>query len=184
MRSPTRADAAWWSRRKTFARSSGVERTEVADLLAEPDESHGHLELVADPEHDAAFRRTVELGEHDARDLHRGLERLRLLDRVLSGRRVEHHPRLVRGAAQRLVGDAAHFLELVHEPDVLLLDEPTDGVDPVGRREIRDLLQAEAAQGRSILLNSHLLSEVERMCSRVAVLRSGRVAAQGRIDME
>ena len=101
------------------------------------------------------------------------LERVRLAD--WTDVRVK---KFSKGMTQRLGLAAA----LVHEPDVLLLDEPTDGVDPVGRREIRDLLQAEAAQGRSILLNSHLLSEVERMCGRVAVLRSGRVVAQGRIE--
>ncbi|HEY6066883.1 MAG TPA: ABC transporter ATP-binding protein, partial [Thermoanaerobaculia bacterium] len=68
-----------------------------------------------------------------------------------------------------------------HDPEVLLLDEPTDGVDPVGRREIRDLLRDEAARGRAILLNSHLLSETELTCDRVAVLRRGKVAAEGRI---
>ena len=83
-----------------------------------------------------------------------------------------------KGMTQRLGLAAA----LVHEPDVLLLDEPTDGVDPVGRREIRDLLQEEAARGRAILLNSHLLSEVELVCGRVAVLRGGSVAAEGRIQ--
>jgi ABC-2 type transport system ATP-binding protein len=82
-----------------------------------------------------------------------------------------------KGMTQRLGLAAA----LVHEPEVLLLDEPTDGVDPVGRREIRDLLQQEAARGRSILLNSHLLSEIERTCGRVAVLRAGRIVAEGRI---
>jgi ABC-2 type transport system ATP-binding protein len=82
-----------------------------------------------------------------------------------------------KGMTQRLGLAAA----LVHDPDVLLLDEPTDGVDPVGRREIRDLLQEEARRGKAILLNSHLLSEVERTCDRVAVLRSGRVVAEGRI---
>jgi ABC-2 type transport system ATP-binding protein len=71
---------------------------------------------------------------------------------------------------------------LVHSPNVLLLDEPTDGVDPVGRREIRDLLREEARQGTAVLLNSHLLSEIELTCDRVAVLRKGRVAAQGTID--
>ena len=83
-----------------------------------------------------------------------------------------------KGMTQRLGLAAA----LVHEPEVLLLDEPTDGVDPVGRREIRDLLKAEAAKGRAILLNSHLLSEIELTCDRVAVLRSGRVAAMGTIE--
>src|SRR4030095_9932049 len=83
-----------------------------------------------------------------------------------------------KGMTQRLGLAAA----LVHDPDVLLLDEPTDGVDPVGRREIRDLLQDEARRGKAILLNSHLLSEIERMCDRVAVLRSGKVVAEGRIE--
>jgi ABC-2 type transport system ATP-binding protein len=83
-----------------------------------------------------------------------------------------------KGMTQRLGLAAA----LVHEPDVLLLDEPTDGVDPVGRREIRDLLAEEAARGRAILLNSHLLSEVELVCGRVAVLREGLIVAEGRIE--
>jgi ABC-2 type transport system ATP-binding protein len=83
-----------------------------------------------------------------------------------------------KGMTQRLGLAAA----LVHEPEVLLLDEPTDGVDPVGRREIRDLLKAEAAKGRAILLNSHLLSEIELTCDRVAVLRNGRVVAMGTIE--
>jgi ABC-2 type transport system ATP-binding protein len=83
-----------------------------------------------------------------------------------------------KGMTQRLGLAAA----LVHEPEVLLLDEPTDGVDPVGRREIRDLLKAEAAKGRAILLNSHLLSEIELTCDRVAVLRNGALAAMGTIE--
>ena len=82
-----------------------------------------------------------------------------------------------KGMTQRLGLAAA----LVHDPEVLLLDEPTDGVDPVGRRQIRDLLRGEATRGRAILLNSHLLSEIELTCDRVAVLRRGKVAAQGRI---
>ena len=101
------------------------------------------------------------------------LERVRLTD--WSDVRVK---KFSKGMTQRLGLAAA----LVHEPDVLLLDEPTDGVDPVGRREIRDLLQEEASRGRAILLNSHLLSEVELVCGRVAVLKSGAVAAEGRIQ--
>jgi ABC-2 type transport system ATP-binding protein len=101
------------------------------------------------------------------------LERVRLSD--WADVRVK---KFSKGMTQRLGLAAA----LVHEPDVLLLDEPTDGVDPVGRREIRDLLQEEAAKGRAILLNSHLLSEVELICGRVAVLRKGAVAAEGKIE--
>jgi ABC-2 type transport system ATP-binding protein len=82
-----------------------------------------------------------------------------------------------KGMTQRLGLAAA----LVHRPDLLLLDEPTDGVDPVGRREIRDLLREEASRGAAILLNSHLLSEIEMTCDRVAVLRKGKSVAMGRI---
>jgi len=84
-----------------------------------------------------------------------------------------------KGMTQRLGLAAA----LIHQPNVLLLDEPTDGVDPVGRREIRDLLIREAKEnGTAVLLNSHLLSEIELTCDRVAVLRHGKVAAAGRVD--
>ncbi len=84
-----------------------------------------------------------------------------------------------KGMTQRLGLAAA----LLHSPSVLLLDEPTDGVDPVGRREIRDILQDEARRlGSAVLINSHLLSEIELTCDRVAVLRGGKVAAQGTID--
>src|SRR5438445_335697 len=83
-----------------------------------------------------------------------------------------------KGMTQRLGLAAA----LIHSPNVLLLDEPTDGVDPVGPREIRDLLRDEAKNGAAILVNSHLLSEVEMTCDRVAVLRSGKIAAQGTVE--
>jgi ABC-2 type transport system ATP-binding protein len=84
-----------------------------------------------------------------------------------------------KGMTQRL----GLAIALLHSPHVLLLDEPTDGVDPVGRREIRDILQAEAAaNGTAVLLNSHLLSEIELTCNHVAVLRNGKVAAAGSIE--
>jgi len=83
-----------------------------------------------------------------------------------------------KGMTQRLGLAAA----LIHQPKVLLLDEPTDGVDPVGRREIRDILRDEAKNGTAVLLNSHLLSEIELTCDRVAVLRAGKVAIEGTVD--
>jgi ABC-2 type transport system ATP-binding protein len=102
-----------------------------------------------------------------------------LLERVhLGGWAEVRVKKFSKGMTQRLGLAAA----LVHDPEVLLLDEPTDGVDPVGRREIRDILKDEARKGRAIFLNSHLLSEIELTCDRVAVLRKGKVAASGRID--
>jgi ABC-2 type transport system ATP-binding protein len=83
-----------------------------------------------------------------------------------------------KGMTQRL----GLAMALIHSPKVLLLDEPTDGVDPVGRREIRDLLRELAKNGTAILINSHLLTEMEMTCDRVAVLRSGKVVAQGSVE--
>jgi ABC-2 type transport system ATP-binding protein len=70
---------------------------------------------------------------------------------------------------------------LLHRPSVLFLDEPTDGVDPVGRKQIRDLLLAERARGVTIFINSHLLGEVEQLCDRVAILRKGQLAIVGTV---
>ena len=70
---------------------------------------------------------------------------------------------------------------LMNDPDLVILDEPTDGVDPVGRRGIRWLVQRLKEQGKTVLLNSHLLGELELICDRVAILVRGRVVSQGTI---
>jgi ABC-2 type transport system ATP-binding protein len=71
---------------------------------------------------------------------------------------------------------------LVSDPDLVVFDEPTDGLDPVGRRDTRELLRRLRAQGTTVFVNSHLLSEVEEVCDRVAILVGGRVVHQGTID--
>ncbi|HYF13815.1 MAG TPA: ABC transporter ATP-binding protein [Phycisphaerales bacterium] len=71
---------------------------------------------------------------------------------------------------------------LANSPALVVLDEPTDGVDPVGRREIREMLLRVRASGTTVFLNSHLLSELEMVCDRVAILVQGKVASQGTID--
>jgi len=71
---------------------------------------------------------------------------------------------------------------LMNDPDLVFLDEPTDGVDPVGRRDIRAILLELKRRGKTIFLNSHLLSELELVCDRVAIMVQGRVASQGTID--
>jgi ABC-2 type transport system ATP-binding protein len=71
---------------------------------------------------------------------------------------------------------------LMHDPDVLLLDEPTDGVDPVGRRDIRTILIELKRRGKTVLLNSHLLSELEMVCDRAAIMVQGRIVSQGTIS--
>jgi ABC-2 type transport system ATP-binding protein len=71
---------------------------------------------------------------------------------------------------------------IIHNPEILILDEPTDGVDPVGRRHIRDILHGMQERGTTIFINSHLLAEVELFCEEVAILRKGKLAVQGRVQ--
>lgn len=71
---------------------------------------------------------------------------------------------------------------LVHHPRLLILDEPTDGVDPAGRREIHSILNRLTGKGVTVFINSHLLSEVESFCEYVAIMRKGKLAVEGKIS--
>jgi len=71
---------------------------------------------------------------------------------------------------------------LIPDPDILMLDEPTDGVDPVGKIEIRNALKQIKSEGKTIFINSHLLSEVESVADRVAILVGGKVRRIGSVD--
>jgi ABC-2 type transport system ATP-binding protein len=71
---------------------------------------------------------------------------------------------------------------LMNDPDLVVLDEPTDGLDPIGRRDVRELLSELRGQGKTVFLNSHLLSELEMVCDRVAILVGGYVARQGTLS--
>jgi ABC-2 type transport system ATP-binding protein len=71
---------------------------------------------------------------------------------------------------------------MINDPDLIFLDEPTDGVDPIGRKEIRDILMNMKEKGKTIFLNSHLLSEVEMICDRVAILNKGDLIKEGNVD--
>ena len=70
---------------------------------------------------------------------------------------------------------------LLNDPEILILDEPTNGLDPQGIRQIRDIIRIIAAQGTTILLASHLLDEVEKVCSHVVVLQKGVMLYQGTV---
>ena len=85
--------------------------------------------------------------------------------------------RLSKGMLQRTGLAAA----LVADPEMLILDEPMSGLDPVGRKEVRDLIFEERAQGRTIFFSTHILGDVEAMCDRVAILREGKVVVSGAI---
>jgi ABC-2 type transport system ATP-binding protein len=71
---------------------------------------------------------------------------------------------------------------LLRDPDLIILDEPTNGLDPAGMREVRELIPRLAHEGRAVFLCSHLLHEVEQVCDRVALIKEGRLLAQGRLD--
>ena len=71
---------------------------------------------------------------------------------------------------------------LLHEPELIILDEPFSGLDPIGRKDIRDLLLEQRAQGKTLLLTSHVLSDVELLSERVAIVRQGRIVAYGALN--
>jgi len=85
--------------------------------------------------------------------------------------------RLSKGMLQRTGLAAA----LVADPELLILDEPMSGLDPIGRKEVRDLIVEERRRGRTIFFSTHILNDVESLCDRVAILRKGEVVVSGRI---
>jgi ABC-2 type transport system ATP-binding protein len=86
--------------------------------------------------------------------------------------------RLSKGMLQRTGLAAA----LVADPELLILDEPMSGLDPVGRKEVRDLIVDERRQGRTIFFSTHILGDVETLCDEVTILREGRVVVSGKLD--
>jgi ABC-2 type transport system ATP-binding protein len=69
-----------------------------------------------------------------------------------------------------------------HEPDLVILDEPMSGLDPIGRREVRDLILALRAAGKTVFFSSHILQDAEMLCDQVAILDGGRLRSQGRLQ--
>lgn len=135
------------------------------------------------------FRHPPWLTGREVLDAHAALvplaagERRREIDRVLgevglSGREGDRVSTYSKGMQQRLALAAA----LLGRPDLVVLDEPTSALDPVGRRDVREIIRALRRGGTTVFLNSHLLSEVEMVCDRVAVVRQGTVIATGTLD--
>jgi ABC-2 type transport system ATP-binding protein len=85
--------------------------------------------------------------------------------------------RLSKGMLQRTGLAAA----MVSDPDLLLLDEPMSGLDPVGRKEVRDLIVEEKKRGKTIFFSTHILSDVETLCDRVVIMRKGEVVVSGKV---
>ncbi|MFK8110912.1 MAG: ABC transporter ATP-binding protein [Rubripirellula sp.] len=96
----------------------------------------------------------------------------------LEGRDKESVKRFSKGMYQRLGLAQA----LMHDPDLLVLDEPTDGLDPVGRSEVRRVIERLRDAGKTIFLNSHILQEVEMVCTQVAIMDKGEIRGNGAID--
>jgi len=102
-----------------------------------------------------------------------------VLDTVkLSSRARDKFGTYSQGMKQRLA--LAHAL--LSDPRFLILDEPTNGLDPVGMREMRELILKLKEEGKTIFLSSHLLSEVEQVCDHIGIIKEGRLVVQGRVD--
>jgi len=94
------------------------------------------------------------------------------------------------GARTRAVGEYSKGMQrriglaqaLINDPDLVILDEPTAGLDPIGCREVKDLILALARRGKTVILSSHLLSDVEDVCDRVVIYYGGKIQAQGTLN--
>ncbi|HTN77250.1 MAG TPA: ABC transporter ATP-binding protein [Pirellulaceae bacterium] len=158
-----------------------------ATLLGEPVGSrHSRVKIGYLPEH---LRIPPHHNAYTALDLYGQLSRLPrsvirakrgpLLESVgLAERARDSVKRYSKGMLQRLGLAQA----LLHDPEVIFLDEPTDGLDPVGRSHVRNVLNELKRQGKTIFLNSHILQEVELVCDRVAILDHGTVRYLGPVD--
>src|ERR1700682_2734693 len=87
----------------------------------------------------------------------------------------------IRGYSKGMTQRIGLAQAIIHEPDLVLLDAPTSALDPVGRREVRDLIRSLRETGMAVFLNSHLLSEVEMVCDRVAIVDRGRIVRSGKL---
>jgi ABC-2 type transport system ATP-binding protein len=71
---------------------------------------------------------------------------------------------------------------LIHDPELVILDEPMTGLDPVGRKQVRDLILSLRDQGKTVFFSTHILHDVEMICDRVGLVMKGRLVASGRVD--
>ncbi len=113
----------------------------------------------------------------DAAARHERVEQL-LSDVGLEDAAGTHLRKYSKGMLQR-IGIAQ---ALVNDPDLVLLDEPMTGLDPVGRVEVKRIIERLHERGKTVMFNSHILSDVHELCSRIAIMRTGRVIWQGTVD--
>ncbi|MBU1678029.1 MAG: ABC transporter ATP-binding protein [Bacteroidetes bacterium] len=119
----------------------------------------------------------AKLRRFDSKNINSEIEKV--LDKVkLSKWKKTRIKKFSKGMLQRLGLANA----IITNPEILFLDEPTDGVDPIGRKEIKDLLLELKQNGKTVFINSHLLSEVESISDRVAILNKGNLIREGKVD--
>jgi ABC-2 type transport system ATP-binding protein len=183
-----------------LGRNGAGKTTMVKILLDIVRPSEGKARILGLPSRSAATRRKVGYLPEDHRfpDYRTGHGALAFYARLSGVPRETYEPRVpellemagLKDAGRRKIRTYSKGMKqrlglaqaMVHDPDVLFLDEPTDGIDPVGRSEIRDALQALKAKEKTIFLNSHLLSEVEMISDRVGILEQGALVREGTVE--
>lgn len=184
-----------------LGRNGAGKTTMVKILLGIVKPSEGGANLLEKPVGNVPVRRQIGYLPEDHRfpDYHTGWSLLDFYGALLGVPRVERRRKIpemleLAGIAHRMKSKIRTYSKgmkqrlgiaqaLLHDPDVLFLDEPTDGVDPVGRREIREILVRLRGEGRTIFLNSHLLGEVEMISDRVGILELGKLVREGEVEM-
>jgi len=173
--------------------------TLIKILLGIVRKTEGEAELLGEPAGNATVRKRVGYlpEDHQFPGYHTGFSLLDFYGQLYGMSRLDRRRRIpevleIVGIAKRMHSKIRTYSKgmkqrlgiaqsIMHEPDVIFLDEPTDGVDPVGRREIRDLMQQLREQNKTVFVNSHLLGEVELICDRVAILQRGEMAREGTV---
>ncbi len=169
--------------------------TSIKMLLGLVRPTGGNAEVLGAPTGDVDARRQIGFLPEDFRfyDWLTATELLHLHGRLcgMSARRLrtrvpevlelvgiaQHADRRLRGFSKGMLQRLGLGQALIHEPQIVFLDEPTSGLDPMGRRMVRDVIRAQRDRGATVFLNSHLLSEIEITCDRVAFIKDGEVIA-------
>ncbi|HSN57733.1 MAG TPA: ABC transporter ATP-binding protein [Candidatus Sulfomarinibacteraceae bacterium] len=167
-----------------LAPSAGCARILGRDVVADAVAAKGSIGVV--PEESALFERLT------GPEYLRFVGRMYGMERPLIDARCDELLGLMglAGEASKLIVDFSHGMRkklslcaaIIHEPQVLFLDEPFEGIDAVSSRLVRSILEQLVASGATIFLTSHILEIVEKLCSRVAIIHSGRLVAEGPLE--
>lgn len=165
----------------TLRPTSGTARIAGYDVVREPDEVRASIGVL--PTDPGLYGRLT--AEENLRFFGRlaglsGAELERRIDRLLKWLGMdEHRKRRTEGFSKGMRQKIALARSILHEPPVLILDEPTAGLDVSAARTIIDFIQESKAAGRTVLFSSHYLVEAERVCDRIAIIADGRIRATG-----